>query len=837
MKIIYKYINPIIFLILAICLAFLYKDLILQKKILFPSNFLVSFYSPWSTEKIKGWEHGIPHKPIGDDQIRIFYPSRTFTNEMLTKKIIPFWNPYVFAGTPHLADFQSAVFYPLNIVYAFLPQNTAWSLLLIIQPIMATIFMYLFLRLFKLEEAALWLGSIAFGFSGFILVWSQENVVVAQSALWLPLAFFGIEGFLKTNKYWYYLIAVLSLAFSFLAGFFQVTFYIFALVLIYAFFRIKDLQIKNKIRNILFIVGIYLFSLSLSAIQLFPSIEGFLNSPRSISSAWYLFEGYLLPVTHIFNIFVPDIFGNPGSYNFFGRGFYRETIIYIGLVPTIFAIYAFFKKNASFVIRFFIVSAIVSFLLALDSPFTRWFFHLPLPLLPTFLPSRIFIITTFSLAVLSAFGFSIWLKQIKGNKEKIMTYILFMSFIILSIIAIYAFIMLLSVDKFSYFKQINNYIIRNYLVLRKIDILVMLRNLVIPFLILVSLSILIRFKKRSVIILGIIILTIFGQLYFLNKYKVLGDPQFIYPKNDVISFLQSRNNLDRFISLGEPIYENTSTYTHTYSIEGVNPIFPKRYGQLLFAASTTNGKITNDIPRVEARLSEIGDNERLYKDSRRLRLLSLLNARYILYFDHKNSPVNVKEKFPDDVFQPVWNKNNWYAFEYRKVLPRVFLVSNIYIENNPQKILDLIFDPNLDLANTVILEEKTPEIIQIIKNSSNSKTLSSNSRVKIITYEPQKIEILATTDSPKILFLSDNYYPGWKAYVDNNPTKIYQADYTFRGIFLPSGKHTVKFLYQPLSFQLGLYLTLLSAVILLSIILVKLFTYFLLQKRLKQIMG
>ena len=51
--------------------------------------------------------------------------------------------------------------------------------------------------------------------------------------------------------------------------------------------------------------------------------------------------------------------------------------------------------------------------------------------------------------------------------------------------------------------------------------------------------------------------------------------------------------------------------------------------------------------------------------------------------------------------------------------------------------------------------------------------------------------------------MSDTFYPGWKAYVDERETKIYRADYAFRAIFVPSGKHTVIFSFNPKSFKIG----------------------------------
>lgn len=805
--------DVLISLLIVIGVIFIFKDIFLNGKILFPSNFLAHIYSPWTTERIKGWEQGIPNKPIGDDQIRIFYPSRVLTNQLINKGVLPLWNPHIFSGTPHLADFQSAVFYPLNFLYVFLPQMAVWNLLLLIQPIMATVFMYLFLRSFKLHQLAIWLGAISFGFSGFMLVWSQENVVVGQAALWLPLGLWGIENFLTTNKRIYYLLTVLALTFSLLAGFFQVTFYIFALTLLYSLFRIFSIKDIKKIKAALLITSIYFFSFCLSAVQLIPSMEAFFLSPRNIVSAWYLFETYLLPVTHIFNAIAPDIFGNPAVYNFFGRGFYRETILYAGVIPFIFATYTIFKMQKNGVTRFFIFSSIITFFLAINSPVTKWLFSLPLPFLPTFLPSRILILTSFSLSVLSALGFSSWLESKKVIDRKFL-YAILTTFLLLLLISFYALISLFNFDHFDpsnilskiNFEYLNTYMIRQGSTPTRVDIMVILRNLAVPFGMLFLLGVLSIFKKRYISLLLIVIFTLLGQLLFLNKYSVIGEPQFLYPQHPTLSFLQSKNSLERFLSLGQPIHENTSIITQTFSVEGVNPIFPSRYGQLLYAI-LNKGKVTNNIPRVEARLSELDSNENPFRNAKRLRLFSLLGIKHILYF---SSSKPTSDLVPPSTFKLVWNHTNWYGFEYKNTLPRAFFAKNIYIEKDPQKIVDLIFNPKLDLSQDIILEEKPSELTDSDKRIINLSSSDKNSFVKIKDYEPERIKILVKTNVPQILFISDNYYPGWKAYVDNKETKIYRANYTFRGIYIPAGEYVIKYTYEPISIKIGLIVSLLS---------------------------
>jgi uncharacterized membrane protein YfhO len=52
--------------------------------------------------------------------------------------------------------------------------------------------------------------------------------------------------------------------------------------------------------------------------------------------------------------------------------------------------------------------------------------------------------------------------------------------------------------------------------------------------------------------------------------------------------------------------------------------------------------------------------------------------------------------------------------------------------------------------------------------------------------------------------LTDAYYPGWRAYLDGEQTPMYRADYLFRAVALPPGRHLVQFRYEPESLETGL---------------------------------
>ena len=83
--------------------------------------------------------------------------------------------------------------------------------------------------------------------------------------------------------------------------------------------------------------------------------------------------------------------------------------------------------------------------------------------------------------------------------------------------------------------------------------------------------------------------------------------------------------------------------------------------------------------------------------------------------------------------------------------------------------------------------------------------------MEIIKYSPNEVVIRAEVNSPKFLLLSDQYYPGWKAFLDTKRVKIYKADFILRAVHITrAGVHTVKFVFDPFSFKLGLAVSLVT---------------------------
>jgi uncharacterized membrane protein YfhO len=129
-------------------------------------------------------------------------------------------------------------------------------------------------------------------------------------------------------------------------------------------------------------------------------------------------------------------------------------------------------------------------------------------------------------------------------------------------------------------------------------------------------------------------------------------------------------------------------------------------------------------------------------------------------------------------------------------------VSSYEVIKDKQKIISRFYDPLFNPRQTVILEENPG-----LPASSDS---ISSSDAKISSYSPNKVVVNVSSKNPGLLLLSDTYYPGWKAFINGGETKIFEADYSLRAVKIPGGKSTVSFVYDPLSFRAGLFVSLIS---------------------------
>jgi len=743
------------FFLLIALITLLFFLPVFSLKIPFPGDLLVS-HEPYKQESYLGYLPGsYPHKAQGRDVITQLYPWKYFAIEEIKKGSIPFWNPYNFSGNPQMANFQTGIFYPFNILFLILPFNLAWTIFIMHQPLLAGFFMYIFLsKGLNLLRFASFIGGIAFAFSSYMTVWIEYGNI-GSTLLWLPIILFLVKRLYEKVSIVPFLLLVLSLIFSILAGYIQVTFYIYILAFSYLLFLLFQDRKRDWIKKVFLILMGFVLPLVLTSFQLLPTYQLFTLSTRGSYSLEQIIT-QLLPSYYWITAFASDFFGNPATRNYFINGTYIERAMYTGVPIIFFAAIAlrFLKTNE---VRFFAAVSAISLILATNLPLVKYFYLLPIPVISTTVPTRELSIFIFAVIVLSAMGLNHFISKVSLKTKLPIIFLLL--YAIFWIVALF------------------------------MDFKISQKNLILPSaLALATVVIFYSFRKLGKLsLIALVFILIFDLLYFFNKITPFSPTTFTYPETPVISYLKENAGINRFWGYGDAYIEsNFQTFDKTFSPEGNDPLRLGVYGELL--ASSKEGQVPKILPRPDANIAPGYGLTDLRSNFYRQRILNLLGVKYAL---HKSDGSST---FPSEIYHPVFQTGVWQVYENRNALPRFFMTGKYLVAQNKDEVLSKIYDENTNLRDTLILE--TEPALQIDSESKGD--------VELLSYEPQKVAFKTKSSGNSLLFLSDNYYPEWKASIDGKEAKVLIADYSFRAVEVPEGEHEVSFYYYPEKFLLGL---------------------------------
>lgn len=757
-----------------------------------PSDMLVSFYFPWYSGEWQGYNSFTTRKELlSADAVRQIYIWKDFAASMFKAGQVPLWNPYTFTGQPLLANFQSSVFYPLNILYLFFNSRVAWILLIIVQPLLAGLFTYLFLRSLKVSYISAIFGSTAFMFSSYLITW-LENGNIAHSYLYLPLTLLACQKFYESHKFKYAILSTVSLSLSVLAGHPQTAIYIYATLS--AFWLYKFLQNKKQYKDLIMLIAIIISSIGISAIQIIPTIDFYKQSPVSLDFSKEIFNQFILPYQNLITFLVPDFFGHPATNNFWSKH-YGDFNPYIGVLPFVFSVWGIVVARKESFYKFGLLIGTIFLLASVASPVSMAVKAFQIPILDSTSSARFMSVTLFMLVVFAAFGLDNFLKALSQKK-------LDKSFLKLLLIigAIYTFTWGLA----SYLKmspQATQVLRDNFTVTQ--------RNLIVPtFLFLCLPAVLILTRRRLLVLSAIFFSTIFGGLYFTNKYLPAAPLNYIFPEHKLFTYLQNNAGINRFEGFGTAYVDrNFPAVYKLYGIGGYDTLRNKRYAELI--AASQNGQVPEIYPRSDAILPNI-------ENGYRSRILDLLGVKYIV--DKEDDPKTGADwhydRFTPDRLKGVWQDGRFQVYERENALSRAFITNKYLIETNDKQIINKIYDSSFDIHTLILEKEPTLPIYK-------QKTLSSE--VELVNYQPNEVIFKVSSSDNALFFLSDSYDPDWEVYVNDNKEELLRAQYSLRAVSIPPGESEIKFLYKPKSFTQGVIVSSATIVALLiaSLILVK----------------
>ena len=173
---------------------------------------LLFFWQPYRTGAV------VPRG--GGDLASFFYPIHAFAAREVQEGRLPFWNPHLFSGAPHLANFQAGLLYPPNLLAYLLADPFDYAvleLLVILHFLLASWGAYWLARVYDVPRDGAVLTGAIYAYSGFMVAHLGHYPMLATAA-WAPWLLAAIVATIRRDSWPAALLGALALSLAVLAG-------------------------------------------------------------------------------------------------------------------------------------------------------------------------------------------------------------------------------------------------------------------------------------------------------------------------------------------------------------------------------------------------------------------------------------------------------------------------------------------------------------------------------------------------------------------------------------------------------------------------------------------
>ncbi len=761
------------------------------------------------------------------DVVQQYYPWRKFYAETLRQGELPLWNPYMFCGTSFVGNGMSAIFYPLNLLFVVLPVDLAFGWMAWLHLVLAGLFLFGFLRRWLSPLAAV-TGAVVFQLCGFFVAWLAYLPLLC-TATWLPAALWAYETALEKPspaRLPLALLAALSLGMALLAGHPQVGFYVLWAFSVYFLARTlwHGASRMGRWHNALALGATSLLGgIAFGAAQLLPLLEMSQISFRSGADAFAAARENRLPIDQFVRLFIPAFFGDWRSGTHFMWDFARFNFVertgYAGVVSFLLAVVGFgagwLRRNGSPVPSGQASEASETFapvnirwlalmggtfalfgILAAASPLVHRYMALGLPGTQAFVGiSRALFLFDFGIAFLSAVGLFAIERQWADRR--------FVASLLGAALLIMAICVSIGVNAHAgtafhpLLQEFTLHQIYRWLAFVTLGV----------FCVFAAVRLTGQFRRFVIALLPLLIAA--DLLLFAWGQNPQAERGMVFFETPSLRWLKQHLGDQRFVAVG------------TDAIKGWTP----SNTLMVYGLRDAQGSDSLMTMRIFRFLQAWDVNSPLHRAfavrNFASPLLDLMAVRYIVAAEPlpKNERVSLRLVHAGDL----WVYENDGAF------PRVWVADQLRWAKTPQDALRQVKIGKLNLRRTVVLERalwQPPtsvwgyvEVWQMKRRLGQParKPTPAPSQERVRWREGvNRLTVFADLPRAGALVVADGAYPGWRAFVKERnepktvwrPLPVFVANYAFRAVLLPAGRHEVAWVYFPSSVAVGLFLSL-----------------------------
>ena len=724
-----------------------------------------------------------------------------------------YWIDNAFGGMPTYqlgAKFPADVLQPIYSFFRILPRPAHILFLYLLG-------VYLVLLILKKPWPVALFGSLAFGFSTYLLIILQVgHNTKALAVSFFPFVFGGVLLLLQKRWFWGVLLSSLALGMQIRANHYQMTYYLLMLlgllVLVYGYHSLKNKQTKSFLQSLGALIASGILALGFNATPLLATAEytdfstrgkselkqNADGSPKEQSTGLdfdYITE-YSYGIFESLNLIAPRVQGGGSSedlgtkhgvYDFlidngaspnqagefsknvptyWGEQPILEAPAYIGITVFFFALFGFFFSRGPLRTTL-TLGTLFSLLLSWGKnlSFLTAFFVSYFPLYNKFRAvSSIQVVLEFCLPMLAAMGlFHVFYSTQKLELKRFLK-IAAIPIVLFTLVLLTQGMLSFTGANDAYFKEIYGAALVSQIREARISIFQsdLFRGILFCVL-LTSLIYLYQTKKikRGLalsLVIGLLIIDLIG---ISNRY--IDREAFVSKRFTNAPFRMTAadqallQDQDRF-RVYEPQLGLTGARTAYFhnALGGYHGAKPRRFEELFEA----------------------------YSAQQNTGILDFLNVKYILYPEEESGEL-----------KPLLNPN---------ALGPAWMVSEIETKATPDALLEALKETDFK-TTALVLDHELPA------DFSKQYTLDSLAQITLSKAKPDQLTYRVQTTTPAFAVFSEMHYPkGWKATLDGKPVPIVNVNYVLRGVQIPANASVIEFRFEPAVIKQGTRLRWLS---------------------------
>jgi hypothetical protein len=742
------------------------------------------------------FEQGVEIPAGGGDFNSFYYPLSTFAANQIQSGHFPLWNPYLYAGAPFAADYQTGALYPLNLLVWLTARPFTYGVfeaLAIFHVWWASVTAYAFARVIGLRRLAALIAGVVFAYSGFMIAQIGHAPMVAVAS-WLPLTLLAIYR-ARSGSIGWTVIAGLCLLMATLAGHPQVLLYILTTAVAYALFlaweerpisaaMVMPGEGRSAVRRggwnwfglrdqptawhwctaVSRIVVMLVIAFGLAAPLLLPAEQLSRRSVRAGIGYGNATEFSVQPVA-LLQLVLPKVFGDNPT-NYWGAFASGEIWGYAGVATlALAAIGLLWRTRESGGQKLFFAGLGAFALLGALGPFTPihgWLYGFVPGYDRVRAAGRMLLMYDLAVALLAAWGVDAligWISQHPSRMEGMRQLLrraarglgITVAALVLFIIPLFYALILRQDDPVN----------RPVIAVDGLNILLLILGGTALFIWAVERRN-VSTQTLGVLVTILVVLDLFSATIGFNPATDNLLAGYQYP--------DTRQQLRTLTATQQPFRIDADDISDRWqpslaAIDGIDSV-SGAYNPL--------------------QLADYANFRERAQSSRSSALYGLLNVAYVGVPAEKAAPAGWQKAFAED-------RVTFYR-PSRPPLPRAFVVGAALEVQDAGEALNRIKAADFDPAKLVWVQAP----VQPVPGDPGA------SPATVTRDGTDGVTVHVTTQGPGYLVLADAFYPGWQATLDGNSTTVLQADLAFRAVYLPGGgDHTIVFRFRPQWWTIG----------------------------------